>query len=168
MNCRGGCCCYWLLLYGLLCGDSRNWVSRCYNTYMTVRAFTFGSLFTGIAGLSVFLLVLTQLSPQRAGWLGVVLLFLSLFLGFASIAGLVGYAVRRVIVSRQFVVYAVRTSLRQGILLGLFFTVLLFLQYLRLYRWWLAIILIVFSASFELVFLSYDRNRQRLNRAIED
>lgn len=135
---------------------------------MTVRLFTLGSLFAAIASLVVFGLVVTQLAPEQAGWVGLLLLFLSLFVGTSSFAGIVGYWVRRLVLASQFAAYTVRTSLRQGMMLGFFFTALLFLQYLRLYKWWLAIILIVLFASFELVFLSYDRNRQHLNRTAEN
>lgn len=131
---------------------------------MTVRIFTIGSLGAAIIGLGLWLLVVTQMNPEQAGSLGLVLFFLSLFIGLAGLGGLLGYGVRRLIWSKQFASYLARTSLRQGIMLAAFFALLLFLQFFRLYRWWLALIVIVLFASLELVFLSYDRSYSRRNK----
>ncbi|MDP3997567.1 MAG: hypothetical protein Q8P73_03655 [bacterium] len=128
---------------------------------MTLRTFLTGTTFAIIAGAVCWLLVVTQLDPGRAGLLGFILFFLSLFVAAASLASLVGFTVRRLLVRRQFVAYAVRTSLRQGTMIGIFLTVLLCLQLLRVYRWWLAVILLVLFISFELIFLSYDRSHAR-------
>lgn len=132
---------------------------------MTVRVFTLGSLVAGVVGLILWFLVLTQLNPQQAGTLGLALFFLSLTLWLTSLASLGGYAARRIIWSKQFAPYLARTSLRQGIVISVFFSLLLFLQYFRLYRWWIAMIVIVLLASLELVFLSYDRSISRRAQA---
>lgn len=128
---------------------------------MTVRAFILGSFIGAAIGCGMWLLVVTQMKPDQASWLGFTLFFLSLFLAIASIGGLLGYFVRRLVTDKAFGPYTVRTSLRQGIMLGVFFVVLLFLQLMRIYQWWIAIILIVLCASFELVFLSYDKAHAR-------
>jgi Ca2+/Na+ antiporter len=128
---------------------------------MTVRTFIIGSVIGAIIGCGMWLLVVTQLKPDQASWLGFTLFFLSLFLALASISGLLGYLVRRLVTAREFGPYTVRTSLRQGIMLGIFFVTLLLLQLMRIYQWWIAIILIVLCASFELVFLSYDKAHAR-------
>lgn len=102
-----------------------------------------------------------QLDPDQAGGIGFILFFLSLFTAVASAACLVGYAIRRVVVRQQFAAYAVRTSLRQAIIIGGFTSFLLFLQLLRLYRWWIALGLIALLACLEVVFLSYARSHVR-------
>jgi Ca2+/Na+ antiporter len=128
---------------------------------MTVRAFITTSLIALVIGGASFAGVVTQLDPEQAGTLGFILIFLSLFITVASAAGLVGYSIRRVLVRRQFPAYAVRTSLRQAITAGAFVSFLLFLQLLRLYRWWIALGLIALLACLEVVFLSYGRSHQR-------
>ena len=128
---------------------------------MTVRLFVIGSLLAVVAGVVSFGLTITQLAPGTAGPVGFTLFFLSLFVAVASLAALLGYAVRRIVLPRTFPAYLVRTSVRQGVLLGIFVTFLLFLQLLRLYQWWIGLIAIAVFISLELVFLSYDRVNRR-------
>ena len=128
---------------------------------MTVRLFIIGSLLAVVAGAVSFGLTITQLAPSTAGPVGFTLFFLSLFVAVASLAALAGYAVRRIVLPRTFPAYLVRTSVRQGVLLGMFITLLLFLQLLRLYQWWIGLIAIAVCISLELVFLSYDRVNRR-------
>ena len=128
---------------------------------MTVRLFVVGSLIAAVFGGGSLALTIAQLNPEKAGTIGFVLFFLSLFVATTSIMGLLGYGVRRLVLPRVFPTYLVRTSVRQGIMLGAFFSILLFLQLLRLYQWWIGLIIIAVFISFELIFLSYDRANRR-------
>lgn len=130
---------------------------------MTLRTFFWGSLAGALLGWLVWVAIVLWLDPVQAGSVGFVLFFLALFLALASTAALVGYGVRRLIGSAAHPAHHVRPSLRQGLLLGVFFDALLLLQLLRLSRWWLTLILIVIFVCIELVFLSYDRNTRRTN-----
>ncbi|HLD26085.1 MAG TPA: hypothetical protein VJC05_03530 [Candidatus Andersenbacteria bacterium] len=131
---------------------------------MTVRVFTIGSLLTAVLSLAVWLLVVNYLDPGRAGIIGFCLFFLSLFLGLASSAALLGYGIRRLISRAVLPAYTVRTSLRQGCLLGIFATMLLLLELLNLYAWWLAGLALILFVTIELIFLSYDLSLQRRSR----
>ena len=128
---------------------------------MTVRAFLIASFVALAIGSASLAGVITQLDPEQAGTLGFVLFFLSLFIAVASAAGLLGYTIRRLFVREQFPAYAIRTSLRQALTAGAFISLLLFLQLLRLYRWWIALGIIALLACLEVVFLSYGRSHTR-------
>lgn len=128
---------------------------------MTIRTFIIGSLIAALVSGGSWLLVVLQLPPSRAGALGFALFFLSFFVAIASMFGLVGYFCRRILLRRQFMAYVVRTSLRQGIMVALFASFLLFLQLIKLYRWWVALALVVILGCSELFFLHYDRASQR-------
>ncbi len=128
---------------------------------MTVRAFLTVSLAALLIGCAAFAAVATQLDPEQAGTSGYVLFFLSFFITVASAVSLIGYGIRRTLVRRQFPAYAVRASLRQALIISGFSSFLLFLQLLRLYRWWIALGLIALLACLEVVFLSYDRSHNR-------
>jgi Ca2+/Na+ antiporter len=128
---------------------------------MTVRAFITSALLALLIGSGSLAAVVTQLDPEDAGAIGYILLFLSLFITTASAAGLVGYTIRRLLVRQQFPAYAVRTSLRQALTIGGFTSLLLFLQLLRLYRWWIALGLIALLTCLEVVFLSYGKAHAR-------
>lgn len=128
---------------------------------MTVRIFFGGSLLTALITWTIWLLILWFVDPQQAGLLGFIIFFLSLFLSIASSVALLGFAVRRVVRDPQLPAYQVRNSLRQGVLLALFTSILLLLQLLRLLQWWVALILIILFVSAEFIFLSYDRAQRR-------
>ena len=124
---------------------------------MTVRSFVIGSCVTTIMAWAIWVAIIMLLDPTKAGLLGYILFFLTIFLAVASTSGLIGYIFRRLITPHQLTAYAVRTSLRQGLLLGLFLDILLFLQLSKLYQWWLIVIAIILFLVIELVFLSLDR-----------
>lgn len=128
---------------------------------MTVRLFVVSALTATLVGAGVFYMTVTSLDPESGGVLSLTLFFLSLLLALAGFASLVGYFLRRLIFPHQFSVYAVRTALRQGAILSFFFSLLLWLQLLRLYRWWIAIIAVAILVFIELIFLSYDRTIKR-------
>lgn len=136
-----------------------------YTIPMTLRTFLGGSLVGALLGALVWLAIVFWLDPLQAGAPGFILFFLALFLATASTASLAGYGIRRLLNPAIHPAHHVRPSLRQGILLGLFLDVLLFLQLLRLSRWWLTLICIIFFVCFELIFTSYDRNTRRSHTA---
>lgn len=128
---------------------------------MSVRLFIIGALLTALAAWGMWLMIIMWLDPIEAGLYGYLLFFLTLFLGIASVMALVGYVLRRLLVPAQLPAYRVRYSIRQGILLGLFTDLLLFLQRLRLIRWWLVLLLTVVFICTEFFFLSYDHASRR-------
>ena len=131
---------------------------------MTVRVFIVGSFLAAIGSWTIWLLIVNYLNPVRAGATGLSLFFLTLFLAVASTAALFGYAVRRFIARDTLAAYVVRTALRQGVLLGLFLDLLLGLQLINLYTWWLAVIAIVLFVTIEFIFLGYDQTHRRISR----
>ncbi|MBI3255914.1 MAG: hypothetical protein HYZ63_03000 [Candidatus Andersenbacteria bacterium] len=124
---------------------------------MTIKLFLLGTLSTFIAAAGIFALIINFLDPVEAKTIGFILFFLTLFLAVASIAALVGYAIRRFLFAGQHPAYSVRPSLRQGVWLGIFLDILLFLQLFRLLQWWIAFIIVLLFLSLEVLFLSYDR-----------
>lgn len=130
---------------------------------MTVKTFIIGSSLCAALGTIIWLLVLFFLDPDQAGIVGYVLFFLSFFLMVASITGLIGFWARRVLRSPQLSAYSVRSALRQGVMLALFACLLLLLIRIRVYQWWVAVILTVLFVSTELIFFSYDRALKRGN-----
>lgn len=131
---------------------------------MTVRTFVIGSLLAAISSWAIVAGIIMYLDPKGAGGAGYFLFFLALFLATASTAALIGYALRRLVARYVLAAYAVRTSLRQGVWLGLLLAFLLLLQLARLYMWWLAVIACIFLVTCESVFLGYDRALRRAAR----
>ncbi len=128
---------------------------------MTVRMFLGGTLASLMLSWGIWALIVMWLDPLKAGPVGFVLFFLSLFLAVASTIALVGYGIRRLLSAGQLSAYSVRPALRQGIFVGMFLDLLLFLQLLRLMQWWIVLIIIVIFLSLELVFVGYDHNNRQ-------
>lgn len=134
---------------------------------MNLRTFVGGSTIGATLGWVVWVAIVAWLDPTAAGSVGFILFFLALFLAVTSSTALLGYGLRRLVGGAIHPSYHVRPSLRQAIILGSFFDILLLLQLLRLSRWWLTLILIILFICVELVFLSYDRNTRRTG-AVEE
>lgn len=124
---------------------------------MTVRLFIIGSVLASIISWAVWVAIVGYLDPVRAGWIGYTLFFMAFFLAVASTVTMIGYLVRRIVAPQQLAAYAVRSAMRQGVLVGMFIELLLGMQLARLYQWWLAVIIIILFLVIEAVFYSYDR-----------
>lgn len=132
---------------------------------MTVRLFVLGSFVTTLIAWGVWALIINWIDPIEAGVIGFALFFLLLFLAVASTTALVGYGLRRLLFASRFAVRHVQPSLRQGIWLGVFFDLLLFLQLHRLLRWWMILIIVFVFVFLELLFLSYDAGTRKSSQA---
>lgn len=131
---------------------------------MTVRFFILGAALAVVCSWAIVSGIVLYLDPERAGLVGHFLIFLAIFLAAASTAALLGYGLRRVVARDILAAYAVGTSMRQGVLLGLLLVVLLLLQLVRLYTWWLAVIATILCLTTEFIFLGYDRAYRRTAR----
>lgn len=125
---------------------------------MTVRSFLAGSFISLLASAGILFLIISWIDPTKSPALGFILFFLTLFLAVASLASLVGYIARVVVMRHQLPAYRVRPSLRQGVFLGVFVDLLLFLQLERILVWWVSGIIVLLFVVIELVFVSYDKN----------
>ncbi len=126
---------------------------------MTVRMFMIGTVTTMVLALGILALIITLVNPVAAGAsLALFLFFLAMFMAVSAIAALVGYGVRSIVLRSQLPAYRVRPALRQGVFLGIFTDLLLFLQLERILVWWVAAIIVLFFIVVELVFLSYDKH----------
>jgi hypothetical protein len=115
-----------------------------------------------LASAGVLTMIIMWVDPTSgAAGLPFVLLFLALFLFISSFASLAGYLFRTLFLRSQLSAYRVRPSLRQGIFLGVFCDLLIFLQLQRILVWWVSGIIILLGIVIELVFLSYDKHGTR-------
>lgn len=135
---------------------------------MTIRIFLIGTLVSIAISWGILTLIVTSLDPSEAGVLAFSLFFLGSFLATASTAALVGYGVRRFLVRGQHPAHSVRPSVRQGVWIALLLDILLFLQLLRLLRWWIAFIIVLLFLSLEVLFLNYDRNTRPHSKPTDD
>ncbi|MBI3250534.1 MAG: hypothetical protein HYZ61_01615 [Candidatus Andersenbacteria bacterium] len=131
---------------------------------MTVRVFLWGSFLASLVFWGIWFLVVAWIDPAEAEVIGFTMFFMTFFLAVASTISFLGYGIRRLISPAQLAAYRVRTSLRQGVWLGLLINLLLMLQLQRLLRWWVTLIVVILFLSLELLFLTYDKSTSRHQR----
>lgn len=125
---------------------------------MTVRSFMMGTLATMLLSWGILALIIMWVDPlSSTASLAFILFFLCVFLGVSSLAALVGYGVRSLFLKSQLPAYRVRPALRQGVFIGVFVDLLLFLQLERILVWWVSAIIVLLFIVVELVFISYDK-----------
>ncbi|MDA1169446.1 MAG: hypothetical protein O3A36_03855 [bacterium] len=125
---------------------------------MTVKTFILGACATMLASLGILALIILWIDPLSSiASLAFLLFFLALFLAVASLSALVGYIARSLFLRKQLSAYRVRPALRQGVFMGIFVDLLLFLQLERILVWWVAAIIVLLFIVIELVFISYDK-----------
>ncbi len=126
---------------------------------MTVRTFILGAIAMMVLSVGVLAMIVSWIDPRSsAAAMGFVLFFLAMFLAVASLAALLGYLFRSLFLAKELPAYRVRPALRQGVLLGAFVDLLLFLQLERLLIWWVSAIIVLLFLVIELVFISYDKH----------
>lgn len=99
------------------------------------------------------LLILLFVNPYEAGALGLLFFFTSFFLGLLGILSIVGFLVRYIFYRHEFVYGQVKRAFRQGLLLALSLTIVLFLQAERLLVWWNLLLLVALIGGIEYLFL---------------
>ncbi len=135
---------------------------------MTVRIFILGTLITIIVSSGILALTLFGISPNSAAAsFALILIFLTMFLAVSSFAALAGNGARSLFLQNQLPAYRLRPALRQGVFLGMFTDLLLFLQLQRILVWWVAAIIILLFIVIELVFISHDKYSVTNHRAGE-
>ena len=93
-------------------------------------------------------LVLFFVNPKNAGWLGLLMFYLSMFLGLLGIFSIFGFVIRYLIKKQEFVYKQVKIAFRQGFMFALLLVGALFLQGERLLVWWnLALFIAVISVA---------------------
>lgn len=125
---------------------------------MTVKIFTLGACITALISWAILYLIVNWIDPTTSAAAAFILFFLVLFLAISATSSLIGYIIRSIMMRHQLSAHRVRPSLRQGVFLGVFVDLLLFLQLERILVWWVAAIIVLLFIVIELVFTSYDRN----------
>jgi len=121
---------------------------------MTIRAFRWGIRSSTFISLFSLTLVIYNIDPEKAGNIGKILFYLSLFLFLSGIFILFLMWLRRKSGEEKMALVKVEMNFRQGILLALLVIVLLFLQNLKILVWWDGLLATAGIFLIELYFLS--------------
>ena len=112
-------------------------------------------ILTGICWLG-WVLVIFLINPERAGFIGFLLFYISLFLAILGTAAVVSFIIRAQF-SQKPIFRQVEISFRQGIWISAGVVVLLLLKGWHLLRWWNILLLILFLVILELLFLGQEK-----------
>lgn len=110
-----------------------------------------------------WVLVLYNINPDTAGWIGLSLFYFSLFWSLVATLATMGLLIRLIFLKRtdDHVVVAdeevgqVKVALRQGVWFGLLVIICLMLQHIKLLTWWNALILVLALTILEFFFVAY-------------
>ena len=98
-----------------------------------------------------FGLILVYVNPYHTIWLGHIFFYLTLLLSVCGIATTISLFVRNKFWTSNYLdIFSV--SIRQGILIAILVTTLVFLETLNVLFWWVALILILFLLAIEFFF----------------
>jgi len=133
-----------------------------------MKRYVLGLTVTAVFSGASLAFVLLYLNPLTTGWVGLLLLALSLFFLVVSLVTLIGF-VLRVWRSGKEVIYAnLSTALRQGLLLGVVIVGSLILQTFRIFNVWSAMLFVAAVVLVELAFKSTDNRKARTSRYIPE
>ena len=124
---------------------------------MSLKQYIIIMLIATLLCWGMFALVLLMINPFKAGILGFLFFYLSLFCATLGTGALIGLGIRQFRESEEIVYKQVLISFRQGIFFAGLICGLLFLQSFRLLAWWNISLLIFALALLELFFLTYRR-----------
>jgi len=105
--------------------------------------------------------VVISIDPFAAGWIGLVLFYLTLFLALIGTFTILGVFLRRLRMHEELLFHLVMLSSRQSIVLALLVVVFSLMQSYRILRLWnaLLIVLIVIALEFMVLFKQQRRTR---------
>ncbi len=123
-----------------------------YNYYIVIHQTTKQYLIPLIIGSLVaitgFVFILIYTDPYQTGFLGHLLFYITLFIFTCGIFSIINLVIRK----RFFPgIYAeiFKVSLRQGILIGILITSMIYLEAMNLLFWWVGLTLILFLIALE-------------------
>ena len=101
-----------------------------------------------------WVLVLLYLDPGSAGYVGIALFYLTLFLGLMGFFTLISFSLKRWISNNEIIFAYIASSFRQGFWLAIIIIGLLVMQGARILNWWDALLFIASISLLELYFIS--------------
>lgn len=129
---------------------------------MTLKQYLFLMTVGTITCWIAWICVLINIDPFTAGWLMFVFFYTSLFLGIIGAVSIIGLFIQTMIIKSEEIIFRnVKKTLKQGVIIGIFTVITLFLKQLQFLRWWNAIFIFILFVLVEGIVLS---NRKYLNR----
>ncbi len=121
---------------------------------MNLRSYLWSLRLGTLLALGLWCIVLFATDPTDLGLVAYIFFYLTFFLFTSGLGTLIlGYFWQRT-ARKSFAVNGLSTTLRQGILLGLLFTLMLVMQQYKIFFWWSALLVAGAIFMVELFFLT--------------
>lgn len=126
---------------------------------MTLRQYLFLMSFATLLCAVSWFFVLNAFDPEKAGLMGFIFFYVSLFFTLVGAVSVFGFLLRRAVQRDEEVIFRhVKRTFRQGILIsGFIIVVLIFLQF-SLLSWWVAILLGLMYAILEGIIFTHRKH----------
>jgi hypothetical protein len=134
---------------------------------MSLNAYLWGMKVSAVMAFFAWAAIVLYIDPDKAGWFGNMLFYVTLFLWSAGAVMLSSVWLLRKMRGDEGVVAVLGMSLRQSILLAAYALVLLVFQYLRVLTWWDALLAAAGVLLVELYFLHQTSRPQGETRRLK-
>jgi len=121
---------------------------------MTLRSYVWGMRIVVLFSIIALVFVLFYVDPESTGIAGKALFYLVLFVMLSGLFNLILIRLRKSIINSETIFANVALSFRQGILLAILVSGLLFLQGEKMLVWWSGLLLLAGIFLVELYFIS--------------
>jgi hypothetical protein len=115
---------------------------------------------TLIAWLGFGIIVLL-IDPDTTNWLGLSLFYLTLLISLTGTASILGFVIRFLFLKHELIARSVIVALRQGFLIAIMLTVIMFLLSYKLLTTLNVVLLILGLSTLEFLLLSLESDRLR-------
>lgn len=127
---------------------------------MTFRAFLWSVGIFTIGSAAAFLATLFLVDPDESGIFGKILFFGSISIMFSGVAIILFSEWYRKVLGEAGAAHYVVSLFRQGVLLGIYGTLLLSFQYWKIFFWWTALLLLSVILLIELTLREWNRTAE--------
>jgi len=125
---------------------------------MSLKSYYWGVALVTLLALVFLAGVIYRVNPDTSGMAGKIIFYVSVFFFLSSLYNLILIIIRsRMMDTKESTVANLSISFRQAVLLSLLTIGILFLQSLRMFVWWVGLILVCGALVVELYFLSRNK-----------
>lgn len=123
---------------------------------MTLRMYLALMITATLAAWLAFGIVLLSVNPEATNWLGIALFYVTALIALTGTGACLGFVVRFLFLKRELIVRSVLVAFRQGFLMALFVTIILFLSSHDLLNVLNVVLLILGLSALEFLLLSFE------------
>jgi hypothetical protein len=123
---------------------------------MTLRTYLALMITATLAAWLAFGIVVLTVNPETTNWIGIGLFYITLLIALTGTGSVIGFVVRFLFLKRELIVRSVLVAFRQGFLVAILVTIILFLASHHILNTLNIILLILGLSALEFLLLSFE------------